>query len=158
MSRNLESKRQNHRRKKGIINPEISKKVRKIQKSRQKESGQPIIYRLFVVKRDHAQNTTNSAIALVDYNVVPILIGPPAWTPITSIMYHVGERTRRYPFPVTGNGHGWVPSPMWHTVEVIGTHAGGPIRRGVTLLTTNEIAGLVVFWASSLMVASQIIK
>jgi len=32
-------------------------------------------------------------------------------------------------------------------IEVIGTHAGGPIRRGMTLLTTNEIAGLVVFWA-----------
>ena len=27
-------------------------------------------------------------------------------------------------------------------IEVIGAHAGGPIIRGMTLLTTNEIAGL----------------
>ena len=28
--------------------------------------------------RDHAQNTTNPAISLVVYNVIPLMIGPPA--------------------------------------------------------------------------------
>ena len=32
-------------------------------------------------------------------------------------------------------------------LEVLRAHADGPIRRGMTLLTSNEIAGLVVFWA-----------
>ena len=31
-------------------------------------------------------------------------------------------------------------------IEVFGARAGGPIRRGMTLQTANEIAGLVVFW------------
>ena len=64
-----------------------------------------------------------------------------------------GSVTPPYPFPVTpvtGNGHGRVPSPTWCTIEVIGDHTGGPMRIGKTLLTANEIAGLVAFWAWSL--------
>ena len=34
-------------------------------------------------------------------------------------------------------------------IEVIGAGVGGPIRRGMTLFTTNEIAELVVLWARS---------
>ena len=34
--------------------------------------------------------------------------------------------------------------------EVICAHPGGPIRREMTLLTTNEIAAVVVFWTWSL--------
>ena len=52
-------------------------------------------------------------------------------------------------FPVTGNRHGWVPSPTWYMIEVIGACVDGPIRRGMTL-TTIEIARLVVFWAWSI--------
>ena len=37
---------------------------------------------------------TDPAISLVVYNVIPILIGPPAPAVINSIMYHVGEGTR----------------------------------------------------------------
>ena len=63
--------------------------------------------------RDDAQNTTNPAILLVVYNVIPILIGPPpAGASLTSIMYHVVEGTRPCPFPVTGNGHGRVTEPQ----------------------------------------------
>ena len=36
-------------------------------------------------------------------------------------------------------------------IDVIGTRAGRPIRRGMTLFITNEIAGLVVFWARSVI-------
>ena len=32
-------------------------------------------------------------------------------------------------------------------IKDIGAHAGGPIRGGMMLLTTNEIAGLDLFWA-----------
>ena len=56
-------------------------------------------------------NTTNPAILLVAYNVIPLLIGPPAWASITSIMYHVGEATQPCPFPVMGNAHGQVTEP-----------------------------------------------
>ena len=49
----------------------------------------------------------NPAISLVAYNVIPFLIGPPAQAPIISIIYHMGE--------------------------VIGSHAGGPIRKEMTL-------------------------
>ena len=35
-------------------------------------------------------------------------------------------------------------------VEVIGAYVNGPIRIGMTLLTTNEIAELVVFYGPSL--------
>ena len=35
-------------------------------------------------------------------------------------------------------------------IEVIGTHAGGPIRRGMFLLATNEIAELVEFYGRSI--------
>ena len=63
------------------------------------------------VLRDNAQNTTNSAISLVVYNVIPILIGWSRWAPIYSIMYYVGQGTRPCPFPVTGNGHGRVTEP-----------------------------------------------
>ena len=58
--------------------------------------------------RDDAQNTTNPAISLVVYIVIPLLIGPSVWAPITSIMCHVGEGTQPCAFPVTGNGHGRV--------------------------------------------------
>ena len=37
---------------------------------------------------------TIPAFSLVNYNVIPLLIGQPAILPITSIMYHVGEGTR----------------------------------------------------------------
>ena len=57
---------------------------------------------------DHAQNTTNPAISLVVYNVIPLLICL-LLLPNMSIMYKVGEGTRSC--PVTGNGHGRVPSP-----------------------------------------------
>ena len=33
-----------------------------------------------------------------------------------------------------------------HTIEVIEIHPDGPIRRGMTLLTTNEITKLVEFY------------
>ena len=61
--------------------------------------------------RDHAQYTTNHAISLVVNNVISLLIGPPAWAPLVSIMYHVGEGTRPHSFPVTENGHGRVTEP-----------------------------------------------
>ena len=49
-----------------------------------------------------------------------------------------------------GNGHGRVPSPSWYMIKASGAHSDGPIRSGMTLLTTNEIEGLVVFWVRSL--------
>ena len=69
--------------------------------------------------RDHAQNTTNSAISLVVYYVIPLLIGLPVCGPTSLIMYHVGEGTRPSPFLVTGNGHGRVTEPK-------GDHWSGP--------------------------------
>ena len=39
----------------------------------------------------------------------------------------------------------WVSLPMWFIIEVIGAQAGRPIQRGMILLATDEIAGLVVF-------------
>ena len=95
-------------------------------RSRKKEKN------AYVLIRDHAQNMTNPAISVVAYNVIPLLVGPPARAPITSIVYHVSEGTRPCPIPVTGNGHGRVPSPTSYTVEVIGARADGPIRRGMT--------------------------
>ena len=59
--------------------------------------------------RNHAQNTTNPAISLAVNNVIFHLIGPPA--PKTSIMYHMGERTRLYLLTVTGNRQGRVTEP-----------------------------------------------
>ena len=68
----------------------------------------------------HAQNTNKSEISLVVYNVVPLLIGPPARALMTLIVYHVGEGTRPFPFPVTGNGNGQVTEPKGnHLVMVI---------------------------------------
>ena len=52
--------------------------------------------------RDHAQNTTDPAISLVVYNVIPILIGSSAWAPITSTMYQVGEWKPAVSFPRYG--------------------------------------------------------
>ena len=40
------------------------------------------------------KNTTNPAISLVAYNIIPLLIGQPALAPITSVMYHSDEGTR----------------------------------------------------------------
>ena len=37
-----------------------------------------------------------------------------------------------------------------YMIVVIRALAGGPIRRGLTLLTTNEIVGMVEFWTWSL--------
>ena len=66
---------------------------------------------IHILVRDHAQNTTNSAISLVAYNVIPYLIGPSARALITSIMYHMGQGAWPCPFPVTGNGHlGMIPN------------------------------------------------
>ena len=45
------------------------------------------------------------------YNVIPLLIGLPAQALITSLECHVGEGTRPYPFPVTGNGNERVTEP-----------------------------------------------
>ena len=45
--------------------------------------------------------------------------------------------------PVTVNGHSRVPSPTWYMIDVIGAHVGGPIRKRMTLLTTNEIASRI---------------
>ena len=47
------------------------------------------------------------------------------------------------------NGEGTRPGSLALVIhdETIGACAGGPMRRGMTLLTTNEIPGLVVFWA-----------
>ena len=53
-------------------------------------------------------NKINSAISLVNYNVISILIGPLIWAPTTSTMNHMGEGTRPCPFPVTRNEHGEV--------------------------------------------------
>ena len=61
--------------------------------------------------RDHAQNTINPAISLVAYNIILLLIGPPARAPITSIVYHMDEGTCPCPFPVTGIGHRQVFEP-----------------------------------------------
>ena len=36
---------------------------------------------------------------------------------------------------------------MLNMIDDIGAHAGGPIRGGMTLLTTNENVGLNLFWA-----------
>ena len=55
---------------------------------------------------DHTQNTTNSAISLVVYIVIPLVIGPSARTLMNSAVYHGVEGTRPCPFPVTGNVHG----------------------------------------------------
>ena len=42
---------------------------------------------------------------------------------------------------VTGNGHGRLPSPRLYMIEVIGARGDdGLIRRGIKLLSTNEIA------------------
>ena len=41
-------------------------------------------------------------------------------------------------------------TPMWYMFKAIGACDGGPISKRVTLWTTNEIVGLVVFWAWSL--------
>ena len=62
-------------------------------------------------ERDDAQNTTNPAISLVVYNVIPLLIGLPERASISSIMYHVGEGNRPCPFLVTSNGHRLVTKP-----------------------------------------------
>ena len=61
-------------------------------------------------------------------------------------MDSLGEGTWPCPFPVTGNGHGYVPN----MVEPLGCHGDEPIRRMMTLLTTNEITGLVVLREGSL--------
>ena len=58
----------------------------------------------------------------------------------------LGSVTHPCPLPVTGNGHAWVPLCRWYTVDVFSAHINGPIRGGMTLLTTNEIAELVVFY------------
>ena len=52
--------------------------------------------------------------------------------------------TPPFPFPVAGNGQ--FPSPTWYMIEVIEAHVDGPIRIGMTLYTTNEIAELVLFY------------
>ena len=67
------------------------------------------------------------------------------WSPLGSVIC-------LHPFPVKGSGHGQVSSPTWYLIEVIGACAGGPIRRGITLLTTKEIAGLAVTWERSLKI------
>ena len=61
--------------------------------------------------KDHAHNTPNSAISLVVNNVIPSSSDWSTRTPITLIMYHVGEGSRPCPFLVTGNGHGRVTEP-----------------------------------------------
>ena len=58
-----------------------------------------------------------------------------------------GSITRPCPFPVTGNGHGRVPSPRESMIKVHDGQKNGPIRTEMTLLTTNEIAELADFWA-----------
>ena len=65
-------------------------------------------------------------------------------------MYHMGEGTRPCPFPVTGNGHGRVPSITRYMIKVIGAHVDGPIRIGMTLLTTSVIVELIEFYGRSL--------
>ena len=63
------------------------------------------------VVRDDAQNTTNPAISVVVYHIIPLLIGQAVWILIISIMYHVGEGTWPCLFPVTANWHGRVTEP-----------------------------------------------
>ena len=62
------------------------------------------------------------------------------WSPLCS-------GTRLCLFPKTRNGHSWVPSPSWYMMKDLGGYADGPIRRGMTLFSTYEITGLVVFYA-----------
>ena len=53
------------------------------------------------------------------------------------------------PLPVQGNGELTRLGSLAHRymVEVIGAHIDRPIKIEIMLVTTNEIAGLVVFWA-----------
>ena len=62
----------------------------------------------------------------------------------------LGSVTHPWPFPVSGNRHSRAPSPRWYLIEVFVARINGPIKWGMTLLATNEFAGLVVFWAWSL--------
>ena len=77
--------------------------------------------------------------SLVVYIVIRPLIGPSAWASITSTMNTAvsvsrnGEQTR--PGSLAQMLHDW-----------FGAHVNGPIRWGITLLATNEIAELVVFY------------
>ena len=41
--------------------------------------------------RDRAQSTTNPEISLVAYNIIALLIGPPARAPMTLNVCHMGE-------------------------------------------------------------------
>ena len=86
--------------------------------------------------RDHAQISATPAISLVDYNVIPSLIGRTFSTP-TSIMDHLGERTRPCPFPVTGNGHGRVTEP--ENDQFCGRSLGTIPNRTLTLKTCRTL-------------------
>ena len=107
---------------------------------------------------DHAQKSANSVISLVVNNVISVLIGLFFWPYWTLIMDSLGEGARPFsgsvtrpcPFPVMGNGHSRVPSPRESMFKVHDGHRNGPIRSEMTLLTTNEIAELVVFYGWSL--------
>ena len=59
------------------------------------------------------------------------------------IVFFIRDHAQIMTTEVATLGHG-NPSYM---VEVIRVHADGPIKREMTSWTTNEIAGLVVFWA-----------
>ena len=59
------------------------------------------LWKLYVC-RDHVQNMANPAISLVVYNLIPLLIGPPAWSKGTQL---------RGTDPVTVTGHESVTEP-----------------------------------------------
>ena len=120
--------------------PFLTLRMRHVQrKERRKcdERAVPLIKRLV---REHPQILANSAIPLVQNNVIPVLIGPLFWPSLTLIMDSLGEGTRPCLFPVTGNGHGWVPSPRESMIKAHDVQNNGPIRTGMTLFWTNLIA------------------
>ena len=63
----------------------------------------------------------------------------------------LGSVTRPCPFLVMRNGHGRASLPRRYMIEIIGAHDDGPIRKKMTLLTTNEITGLFIFYRRSLI-------
>ena len=79
---------------------------------------------------------------LIDLGITPKL-RPLKWSPW-------GLVTCPCSLHVTGSRHGHVPLPTWYMIKVIRARADGPIKRGMTLLTTNENTGLVELWAWSL--------
>ena len=61
----------------------------------------------------------------------------------------LGSITHSCSFPITGNKQGRDPTSKWYMVEVTGPHVDWPMRRGMTLLTSNELEELVAFYARS---------